>query len=92
MRCIDEGVDPLDVLNREGAGNEIRSIRKSRSDFVYGLVVAAMFVVTAVGVGVGVFGGGEQAALQAMQARMDLPVPGRAPAAQIASERTEART
>jgi hypothetical protein len=65
---------------------------KSRSDFVYGLVVAAMFVVTAVGVGVGVFGGGEQAALQAMQARMDLPVPGRAPAAQIASERTEART
>jgi len=65
---------------------------KCRSDFVYGLVVAAMFVVTAVGIGVGVFGGGEQAALQTMQARMGLPVPGRAPAAQVAGKRTEART
>jgi hypothetical protein len=63
---------------------------ESRSDFVYGLVVAAMFVVTAVGVGVGVFGGGEQAALQSMQARMELP--GRAQATQVASERTEARS
>lgn len=63
---------------------------KSRNDFAYGFVVAAMFLVTAVGVSVGVFGGGEQAALQAMQARMHLP--GHAPAAQVASERTVART
>jgi hypothetical protein len=65
---------------------------KCRSDFAYGFVLVAMFVVTTVGVAVGVFGGGEQAALQAMQARMGLPVPGPAPATQVAGERTEPRT
>lgn len=67
-----------------------RQHRRSSGDLVYGAVVAAMFVVTAVGIGTSVFGGGEQAMLQAMQARMGLPV--HAQATQVASERTEARS
>lgn len=65
---------------------------ESKSDFVYIVVVAAIFVVSGVGVSVGVFGGGEQAALQAMQARMELPARAPAAATQVASERTGARS
>lgn len=63
---------------------------RSRSDFLYGAVVAAMFIVSAVGVGASVFGGSEQAMLQTMQARMELPA--RTQVTQVASERTGARS
>jgi hypothetical protein len=61
-----------------------------RSDLAYGVVVVAMFVVTAVGVGTHVFGGGEQAALESMQARLELP--GRAQATLVAGEPAQARS
>lgn len=55
-----------------------------RSDLAYGVVVVAMFVVTVVGIGARVFGNGEQAALETMQARLELP--GRTPATLVASK------
>jgi hypothetical protein len=61
-----------------------------RSDLAYGVVVVAMFVVTVVGIGARVFGNGEQAALETMQARLELP--GRTPATQVAGKAVPPRS